>query len=1511
MVLSGGTVTAANAVATNASFTVAAWVRLNQADASRTAVSQSGSQTSGFQLGYRPADGGRWFFSMPQADSASATVDLASSALAATPGTPTHLAGVYDSRKKEIRLYVNGEHSRTVPHITSWAATGQVRVGGEMSSGVATNAWFGMLDEVQLYDRPLPEEELRASVSRNNVQVAHWKFDEAIELPEPGTTARNAVEGGDMAVLADDAAFVEGGVAESGAVEFGAGGGPGSATTHGPVVRTDQSFSVAAWVKLSDTQAVNRAAICQDGARNSGFCLGHESTRTWSFGMPTSDANAAPVVAARSDNAVSTEWTHLVGVHNAASKQLQLYVDGELESTVAYTTPWHAAGRFRTGQALVAGQLERPWDGLLDEVRVYSRVISPDEVQGIVAQDDVTAGTWKLDGDGTDSTAARNGKVEGDPAWTAGQSANPSPGDLALLLAGASDEYVHAPKSVDTDRSFSVTAWVRVDQPGRQATVVSQDGRQASGFVLRSTAANQWSFGMPRTDANNPVLDQAVGGAVQVGVWAHLTGVYSTFPVGSAMQGRLELYVNGVLVGAATHTPSTPASGELHIGRSRHNGAYAEYFAGAIDDVSVYTRPLLGDEIRTKAGRDLSLVHHWRLDEISGASAADSVGARGGTLSAGASFGQGRVGNGVGLTGTGVVSTTGVDLRTDQSFTVAAYLYLGDASVPATAVSLDGTHASKFQLRHRPPRDTHAFGQWTFEMASGDTAGTPEVLAAVSTTPSEVGQWVHLVGVYDQPSGLIRLYVNGERQNDNHLPSAWNSSGGLVVGRGLSDDQPVEYWPGRVDDVRLYTGALDRTRVGTLYQSFPAEQAPPTLPETDLGEWTFNEGSGNVANDASEYQRHALIHGGTGTSSDWPAGRRDRAAWFDGDGYAQTTEPVVRDGQSFSATAWVYLTTQGGADKVVLAQDGNHASSFQLKYDTTAKRWAVVMPESDTANPATKVLTSTESGWLGEWTHLGVVYDSSGTGQLRLYVNGMLVGHRSGVKATVASGPFTIGRGRWNGATMGFFAGGVDDVRVFSGALTDGEIRLVHDSASWVTVGSWRFDDGNRDYTGRTDLFLSSQGVTFTPGISGVALQFDGVTGGAATSLQGLSMRDSFTVSAWARLSRGDQVATVLAQDGSRMSGFVLQYRPENGRWVFGSRASDTDGAALTFTSSAQPAVLNQWVHLAGVYDRAAQQLRLYVDGRLAGTRNYQPLWAAAGGLTVGRGKVNGARAEFFPGTVDEARADLGMLPDAQIARLASWSPPISGSLGAFVNEAGDRYSAPTSEPIRAGYRFERTLGMPATDMQDGTHVLYSCRSGTDLFTSTDSACGGDVLLGEVGRVYTTPPAGMPTVPLRRCARAGDRFDALTCGTGTEEQVVLGHTVAYARLARYQGPYGDDHWTTFDGTTPGYLLEGPQGWVPLVSLPGTQPLFSCRDDTDRFTSIDPGCEGKQLLSASGYVYTTPPPELLTLPLYRCLSAVGYDGAVQRFNSLSENCEGQTADRLLGHVLAAAPTPDSP
>ncbi|MEJ3750146.1 LamG domain-containing protein [Actinomycetes bacterium KLBMP 9797] len=1495
-----GTMTAPTTVRTDASFSVSAWVKLDSVnDRWVNAVAQRGAQQCAFCLQY-VGDRKRWVFVMPQTDEASPKGwDHVTAPAAPVEGQWTHLAGVYDAEAKQVAFYVDGELAGTAPRAASWHGAGQLVVG---------HGLVGAVDEVKVYDRVLAGAEVRAEVSRDNVQLGHWRLDEVA-----GDTAANAVPGGVSGVRRGGARFVPDGGAVGGAVALAnASGTPADVVSMaGPVLRTDQSFSVGGWLRLDELPAATHAstAITQEGAVNSAFFLGYRNTDggRWEFHLPSADTvTRAEDAAVRSAGGTAPrgEWAHVVGVYDAAAKQIRLYVDGELAGTAPHTSGFHATGEFVLGRGKWEGVLTNQWRGALDEVRAYSRVLTTAEIQGIVAQSDVTAGTWKLDGDAVDASGRdRNGTLAGKPDWTGGQSSTPDPGDLAVRLNGTG-AHVSAPHAVDTSQSFAVTAWARLDKVGGHPAVVSQDGSRVSAFQLQATPDGRWAFTMFGADADGggSVHDRVLGPAVQIGAWTHLAAVHD---VGAR---RISLYVNGVLAGALPHAGAwNHATGGVQIGAAQWNGARLDFFPGSIDDVSVYSRPLFAEEIRVLAGRDLSLVHQWALDESSGSSAADAVGSRRGTLGGGAAFAPGRSGNAVRLDGVDdTVSTAGVDLRTDKSFTVTSWVYLTakDCDLDrytrcvVDAVTVDGAKTSKFRLGHVIDDGQSPSGAWTFEMPESDAADARITKAVVTTEPSELNRWVHLAAVYDAPTKKLWLYVDGVRIGDGTLNTPWHAEGGVQIGRGRAGGEPAEYWPGRVDDVRLYTGPLDKARVLALYRSYPAQEGPATLPTADAGRWRFDESTGTTVADSSGKGRTATLKGGTG----WIGGRDGAAAWLDGtSGYAETAGPVLDTSRSFSAAAWVYLTQGGGTvNRTVLAQDGNRVSSFALQYHPGDGKWGVVVIDSDKDDPTGTVLTSAEPAAVGDWTHLALAYDAD-LRQLRLYVNGVLSAAQVGITMWNATGPLSIGRAKYNGQPLNFFPRGIDDVRAFSRALSDGEMRRLHDDVAVPTMDLWKFDDANgTDSTWQKKELAVSGGASYSPGVAGTGLQLDGVSGAAVAPSSGTSMRDSFSVSAWAKLSRTDQAATVAAQDGARMSGFQLQYRPALKRWVFGAPTHDADASELVYAASLTAPPAGRWTHLTGVYDYPARQLRLYVDGTLAGIRDNVTLWRATGAFTVGRGKVDGQPADFFPGTLDEVTVAFGAPPDASVAGRAAWPAPLAGQLGRYVNGAGDRYTGSTTAAARAGYHFESALGALVAAGQPNTRTLYACLFGTDGFTSVDPACEGQTAVGAIGAVYTTPPTNLATVPVHRCNTGPDHYESRSGCAGATAEGVLGYAPAYAPLSRYYFDDGfADHLSTVDGTPPAYRQEGSAGLLSLVAQPGTTPLLTCRTGGDQFVSTDPACEGGSVLSTIGHVWTAATDGVGTA-IYRCV----YAG--QRFVSRSATCEGQTVDRQLGYLRASPP-----
>ena len=272
----------------------------------------------------------------------------------------------------------------------------------------------------------------------------------------------------------------------------------------------------------------------------------------------------------------------------------------------------------------------------------------------------------------------------------------------------------------------------------------------------------------------------------------------------------------------------------------------------------------------------------------------------------------------------------------------------------------------------------------------------------------------------------------------------------------------------------------------------------------------------------------------------------------------------------------------------------------------------------------------------------------------RLYVNGRLSAAQTGATTWSATGPLTIGRGRWAGADSLYFKGAIDDVRAFGTALRDGEMSKVYDDSTPVMTGNWTFDNQTvADSSSRSNPTTTAGTASFVDGAKGKALALDGKSAATAQS-PAVNPLGSLTVSAWVKLTYEPAVQTVLAQDGSRMSTFALQYRPEMDTWVFGAWTQDADDGEFVYARSRVPTALGEWMHLTGVYDHAAGELRLYVNGQLAGSREEVTLSPATGGLSIGRGQVFGAAAQFFTGQIDEVRADIGIVPDSEIAQRAT-----------------------------------------------------------------------------------------------------------------------------------------------------------------------------------------------------------------------------------------------------------------
>jgi alpha-L-arabinofuranosidase len=183
-----------------------------------------------------------------------------------------------------------------------------------------------------------------------------------------------------------------------------------------------------------------------------------------------------------------------------------------------------------------------------------------------------------------DSTGSHPATLVGGAGWTTG-----IVGPHALSLPGTPGSYADISSPVvDTTKSFTVAAWVKLSNTIGYQTFVSEDTNVEAAFFLQLRGdSHQFSFTVPYDFF---VLPQS-GFVPAAGQWYHLAGVYD------ANAHSATLYVNGVLADQIFFVTPAAATGHSSVGRGQFNGNPVDFVNGAIDDVRFYQAALTGPEI--------------------------------------------------------------------------------------------------------------------------------------------------------------------------------------------------------------------------------------------------------------------------------------------------------------------------------------------------------------------------------------------------------------------------------------------------------------------------------------------------------------------------------------------------------------------------------------------------------------------------------------------------------------------------------------------------------------------------------------------------------------------------------------------------------------------------------------------------------------------------------------------------------------------------------------------------
>lgn len=407
---------------------------------------------------------------------------------------------------------------------------------------------------------------VKARFARNGL-VAHWKFDEnerdSSGNDHHGTPSASLqyVEGklGNAAVFNGSSQYVTTRDSERW-LSFGG----------------TQSFSIEAWI--NPRSGGNGGTVV---GKFNGSVIGEYILQVLPDGIVRFHREISPFGINSTQNIPFDEFTHVVVTYNGAD--MNIYINGKLDSTQARgaqatdtATPVLIGARWRNGSP------EDFFDGAIDNVKLYNRALTPEEVEYFYTPD--TSGliaAWPLNENTEDIGPNRlNGKVAGGLSYVDGAI------EKAAALNGA-DAYIEIGNAPYTDfrgdEEFTVSMWVTGGSRGIAM------GRMR--YYFRFTDAGiQFIFKQSLLDGDPYMMAIPYPANWNAAGWNCVTFVYGE------SGARRKIYVNGVLAGEKDHLPmqSLHPLSTLKIGKSDYAGGM--YFSGQIDDVRIYDHALPAEQ---------------------------------------------------------------------------------------------------------------------------------------------------------------------------------------------------------------------------------------------------------------------------------------------------------------------------------------------------------------------------------------------------------------------------------------------------------------------------------------------------------------------------------------------------------------------------------------------------------------------------------------------------------------------------------------------------------------------------------------------------------------------------------------------------------------------------------------------------------------------------------------------------------------------------------------------------
>jgi len=1262
-------------------FTVSAWIKANsfrfEGDQDRCAIYKFDwgpgqgwflGASKGTKLQFYIRDGSNWSYA---AGISKTTVTL---------NQWHHIVGIKEG--SSVKFYYDGSLIQT-------ASTSSVRTIPNtsqtlnVSKNSLTTGWDGFIDEVKIYDYARTADQIKAdynaragsigtSARLSNQQsainnfssglVGYWKMDEAsgnvLDASGNGNT------GTPTGTTVTAGKFGNGRNFQSTSTDRVAFGDP-SFFDFG-----NNDFSLSGWAKISGSLAIYRSGIITKW--NTGASPG---TNEWSFGVGTGTTKTPGFTVVSNSTSYSThspteitsdEWHHIVGIRK--DNYIYIYVDGiERNNTyVGNISIDNVSGRdMYIGNIYNNGGFDCPFDGWLDEIRVYNRALSAREVKALYEWAPGPVGHWKMDeaswtgvsGEVKDSSGYGNNGVRGGDATTY------SPGKYgkAGIFDGTNDHVMIPDSATIRLDTKTVEMWVKVNNgvytsANRPPFIVyanlgSSTNRFWLGMQSNHFKMHGWGTGDPECSTN-----------INDGQWHHLAWSYDT------VNQKMNMWVDGVQ--EVTNFNQTEggivgdSNNDWYFGRfhDHYSSFDIETFDGLIDDVRIYnyarTQKQILEDMNAGRPAQKSPVGYWKFDEGYGTSAKDSSGqGNNGTITGADWTNEGRFGKALSFVSANSDYVTVGDNPVLDGFSSASWSFWIKQNTHGKTIidkydCVSGGRAWRIF--------ENGLGNLNLQISSDGINNEQQTTTGLNITN---GIWSHIILVFDH--GIFKAYENGiEATVDDNFSteiSIYAGSSGMDIGkRRTSCNSTGTYFNGIIDEVKIYNYALTEEEIKQEYNQgkvavmgalssdgatgshssaleycVPGDTATCTPP---VAEWNFEEHSGSYAYDSSG-------NGNTGTlrnmdSSDWSVGAIGSGLYFnENNDDVLLSSPFSKSGNEFTVSLWHKRSshTSSSTYRTLLCRNGG--------------TYHYLLYQPDQNNAEMSIYNSGRYG-LGynvpddnKWHHYEVIYHSN---SVDLYVDGIYRGSTSTMFDSVTYPLALIGN--YSGGSQP--AGYIDHVKIYDYARTPAQVAWDYNKGK--PIAHWRFDEGQGttiyDSSGNGNngtLNLGSSGQTSAGSVKvnantawyngrngkqNYSLNFDGEDDYVSVvDDDNLDITDEITISMWVKPIYESGELTHLYKPG--VTRFFFRMDDDYGRYIWTDIYDASDHTIKRWQVQQNPVMEeNLWYHLAFTFGDAYR--RIYENGNMIGERIEDFIIdVSADDLLIGKYGSN-----YFNGQIDDVR---------------------------------------------------------------------------------------------------------------------------------------------------------------------------------------------------------------------------------------------------------------------------------